>query len=882
MRHILKNFHPFGCPVYVLDSRIQDGKKPPRWDPRSRTGVFLGHSSQHSTSVSLILNPSTDRISPQYHCLFDDNFHTISSDLESDKIAFWDDVHKTDNQPDPSVDFKFPDFLSTSQTSNDVFTDNFNSSTTSRSLSKSSGTPPTLEISESNLNRQRSNGRRAQIVPSILKTTSQSSLQRESSVDTDQPSSNVCDSSSQTDDSSTSSDDQDLTAKSSQSTKHLKPVSSRKRTVRGKRYKIDCLEPRDGAGPRKSKRSRRPPSKLRAAISEVRDFAAKLQEAQKRNGKPFTFEEKITRLMEMMSLPNGEINDTSPHLLAASVNPNILGHAEAMRAHDADKFREAMDEEMLRMIENEIYEEVPKHLVPKTHNILRAVWSHRRKTDPAGNVYRHRSRLCIDGSRQQAGIDYTETYSPVVSWTTIRVLLILSVLLDLRTRAVDYVQAFPQAKLDESEAVYMQIPPGYKTTRKDTCLKLKRNLYGLKQASYNWHNLLKSGLLKLGFQQSEHEPCLFLKDSIICIVYVDDTLFFAKDDAVIDHHISELRKLDFELTEEGEVTQFLGIEIHKDANGVITMTQKGLIDNILTLLQLKDDSKQHKTPAISPPLHSDEDGPEREMTWNYRSAIGMLIYLARNTRPDIEYAVHQCARFQINPKKSHENAVKRIGRYLLGTRNKGIIFKPDQSKLGTLECFVDADFAGNYTKDRSYDPNSVRSRTGCVILFAGCPITWFSRLQSEISLSTTEAEYIALSTTCRELLPMKEMFKEIKAFLNIMDLTPDVKCTLFKDNVGAETLAKAPKMTPRTKHIAIKYHHFREAVRSGVLKISRVDTHDQLADIFTKAVKLHTFEHLRENIMGWLTIFRQKNLYQTESKRFENFANHCMKEMHDI
>ena len=213
-------------------------------------------------------------------------------------------------------------------------------------------------------------------------------------------------------------------------------------------------------------------------------------------------------------------------------------------------------------------------------------------------------------------------------------------------------------------------------------------MYGLKQASYNWHNLLKAGLLKLGFKQSIHEPCLFLKDGILCVVYVDDTLFFAKSDSIIDQHISKLRKLNFDLTEEGEVTQFLGVEIVKDQNGHITMTQTGLIDNVIELLGLTGDSKQHKTPAVSPPIHPDEQGAQREMNWSYRSAIGMLMYLARNTRPDIEYAVHQCARFQLNPNKLHENAVKRIGRYLLGTRTKGIIFKPDLSKIGELECYV--------------------------------------------------------------------------------------------------------------------------------------------------------------------------------------------------
>ena len=153
---------------------------------------------------------------------------------------------------------------------------------------------------------------------------------------------------------------------------------------------------------------------------------------------------------------------------------------------------------------------------------------------------------------------------------------------------------------------------------------------------------------------------------------------------------------------------------------------------------------------------------------------------------------------------------------------------------------------------------------------------WFSKLQTEISLSTTEAEYIALSTACRELLPMREMFNELRKYLEILPLIPKVRCTLFEDNVGAETLAKAPKMTSRTKHIAIKYHHFREAVRNKILTIKRVDTKDQLADVFTKATTLQIFEHLRKHIMGWLAIFHLKN--SVEEKETKLFCNVCMKD----
>ena len=862
----IRKFHPFGCPTYVLTDKLQGTSKPPRWEPRTRTGIFLGHSSEHASSVSLILNPNTDRISAQYHCVFDDYFHTIQCDTDTKKNVIWDARFKktaTEMTLSEGADIKieFPDFEKALSLQSDDFTSNF-------SHGKDENTKTTKPNAKT----------KAPIKSALRKSKRGVTFQREP---TDVPSDKPSQTSSEDKDKSESEEDEDasnrdLSARSN-TTRNLQPIRSKKRTYNSRRYLVDSTKVRPGSGSRKSKRPRKSNSKY-AALSEIHRLADQLRKEEKTNGKPFSFTEKIDRMMELTALDNGEINDPSPHLLAASINPNILSHSEAMKAHDRDEFEKAMEEEIQRMIENEIFEEIPRELMDKTKSVLRAVWSHRRKTTPAGEIYRHRSRLCVDGSQQKEGIDYTETYSPVVSWTTIRILLILSVLLNLSTKAVDYVQAFPQAELSEEDAVYMRIPPGYKTVNKNTVLKLKKNLYGLKQASYNWHNLLKSGLTKLGFVPSEHEPCLFLKEGIICVVYVDDTLFFAKDDAIIDKHISELRKLDFDLTEEGDVTAFLGVEISKDDNGIITMTQTGLIDNILTLLDLnKDDKvKQHKTPAVSPPLHSDKDGKPRNMKWSYRSAIGMLLYLSRNTRPDIEYAVHTCARFQLDPKQSHENAVKRIGRYLLGTRTKGIIFKPDINKLGELECFVDADFAGNYTKEHSDDPNSVKSRTGCVILYAGCPIMWFSKLQTEISLSTTEAEYIALSTACRELLPMREMFNELRKYLEILPLIPRVRCTLFEDNVGAETLAQAPKMTSRTKHIAIKYHHFREAVRNKILKIKRVDTKDQLADVFTKPTDLHTFEHLRKNIMGWLAIFHLKNSKDEEGTNI--FCNVCMKD----
>ena len=177
--------------------------------------------------------------------------------------------------------------------------------------------------------------------------------------------------------------------------------------------------------------------------------------------------------------------------------------------------------------------------------------------------------------------------------------------------------------------------------------------------------------------------------------------------------------------------------------------------------------------------------------------------------------------------------------------------------INNIQCYVDADFTGYYTKDTNENPDSVKSRTGCVIKYAGCPITWFSRLQTEISLSTTEAGYISLSTAARELLPMREMFIELAKYLNIGTITSTVRYELFEDNKGAETLANALKMNVRTKHIAIKYHHFREVVKRKILQIKRVDTKEQLVDILTKPVDRITLQHLRKGIMGWVCMFRR-------------------------
>ena len=192
------------------------------------------------------------------------------------------------------------------------------------------------------------------------------------------------------------------------------------------------------------------------------------------------------------------------------------------------------------------------------------------------------------------------------------------------------------------------------------------------------------------------------------------------------------------MTDEGSVENYLGVKVGKK-QGSITLSQPFLIRRILDAVGGMENANVKSTPAqYKAILNKDLDGPQRKQEWSYRSVVGMLNYLVNCTRLDLLFSVHQCARFAANPMLSHEQAIKRICRYLLGTIDQGLMLSPDMSR--GIECFVDADFAGNWRPEDAEDRTSLLSRTGFVIFFWGCPITWVSKLQTEVALSTTEAK----------------------------------------------------------------------------------------------------------------------------------------------
>ena len=445
-------------------------------------------------------------------------------------------------------------------------------------------------------------------------------------------------------------------------------------------------------------------------------------------------------------------------------------------------------------------------------------------------------------------------------------MLILSLVLGLATAQVDYTAAFVHAPIDkdpnwdsmteaerEQSGVYLQMPRGFSEPGK--VLKLKKSLYGLKQSSRNFFQHLKGKLESCGFKSNDNlDPCLFISEKVIVLVYCDDTLLFSPKAEYIEETIQDLTEADLELNVEDSVAGFLGVHIERnDADGSIKLTQKGLIKRIIEALGVGSHPIKH-TPATAEPLVKDEFGDPPDGSYSYPSVIGMLQYLQGHSRPDITYAVSQCARFIHSTRRSHELALQRIGQYLKGTMDEGLILRPSDDL--NIDCYVDADFAGLWPWEDKHDPICVKSRTGFAICISDCPVIWQSKLQEGIATSTTEAEYNALSYAMRSVLPFQNTVQAVARAVGQPDDRPTLfKTTVWEDNAGALALANMEpgRSIPRSKHYAIKMNWFRSHLHENptLIAVDKIDSDEQRADILTKGLRVVKFREIRKLLCGW-------------------------------
>ncbi len=823
---IIKNEHTLFCPVYVLAGKLQSGIGGiPKWNPRSNAGVYLGQSPEHSSDVALVLNLHTGLVSPQYHVVFDDTFSTVEFLRSKNEPTNWEYLCRNHAE-----DYRM-DALPQTTTIEEI-----------RQELTEWAPPGTTEEQP------------PAITPEGDNDTQPFDIYDEPVAETGTPPEGVSELpfASVDDDPfpvavPPVSEDVDTPANAVDHSDGLRRSKRNRKTT--SRY----LDPADASGAYRrsltflSNLFHDVPGPVNTYVAFKSSLVASAQSHQAR----LQFSDQAMDLN-----CDGSINSMHPLSYATqSVDNESYHFHEAMKQPDREDFLRAMEKELDDHHNNKHWKLILRSEIKDGIKPIKAIWSFKRKRRPDGSLLKHKARLCAHGGMQVYGVNFWDTYAPVVNWISIRMMLTLAIIRDLYTTSIDFTLAFPQADIETT--IYMDIPLGCEVPEGDYVFLLLKNVYGIRQAARTWFEYLRDTLTAdpseggCGFRQSTVDPCIFYRDGITLITWVDDCLIFAQSKELADTLIAQLQTM-FTLTEEGAVDAYLGVQmdIDKDNNN-ITMSQPFLIQRIIDLLgDAVTAANTKNTPAVwKEVLHRDEHGPPRRQPWNYRSAIGMLNYLAATTRPDILFATHQCARFASNPKLSHERALKRIVRYLKGTADKGIIFSPDTSQ--GFQCFVDADFAGGFTPETSDDPVSVHSRTGYVIYFMGCPIVWVSKLQTEISLSTVEAEYIALSTAMRDVIPLMDQVKEMDLIYDRTTPKPVIHCTLFEDNNGALELATKPRYRPRTKHIAIKYHHFREHVQNGKVTIEHIDTKDQIADQFTKGLQLAIFQFLRYKLLGW-------------------------------
>ena len=797
----LKNEHTWGCPAYVLDPKLQDGKKLPKWDFRTRQGQYLGKSSKHASSIGLIRNLKTGFISPQFHVIYDHKFETVMGGYdENDAVVdhIWNNLLIDESAVENVVEYVENGDVQRVKCVPHVHADWLNESEKAQ--------------------------RGKDAVQSEVSRRLAMELAQEEKRESDPPSENR---------------------------PHIPPTFN---DVESEDDEDGPTTEREGPpthprrGPPRSSKFTSSYKGMLGVKSTMDADSAFIATIDDRATNKFAFSSASSYFASVTFLSEEEtMEDLHPCAFISKVQTHELDnptYKDILRGSEEERHQwdEAMVKELKSLADLGSFEMVAR---PRGENVLQSTWAFKRKRYPDGALKKYKARFCVRGDQQIEGVDVFDTYAPVVSWITVRLLLVLSIIFTMQTQQVDYTNAFCQAPLDQT--VFVELPNGFEAPNK--VLLLKQSVYGLRQSPLNFYKHLRQGLESRGFVKSDYDDCLFMNGDIMVLFWVDDCIFYSNTNSAIDKLIDNLKD-EFLLEKEEDMAGFLGLQIDRTTPGTVVLTQTGLINRILVLMEMETCNPKY-TPADKIPLGKDEDGDPCREDWEYRSVVGMMLYLAGSTRPDIAYAVHQCARFSHNPKRSHEVGLKHIARYLQGTKDKGMILTPGVNNL-RLDLFADADFAGLFVAEDKHDPVSVKSRTGLLLNFGGVPIFWSSKLQSEIALSTLEAEYIALSQGMRELVSARSMVLELAMKMNLDLKGVSTVSKAWEDNVGTQNLAnsKGPLMTSRTKHIGIKYHWFRSKIGTEI-EILRVSTDLQRADIFTKGLTRYPFEEKRKLVMGW-------------------------------
>ena len=481
-----------------------------------------------------------------------------------------------------------------------------------------------------------------------------------------------------------------------------------------------------------------------------------------------------------------------------------------------------MKEEMFEFDRNKVWRLVER---PKNHPVIGVKWVYRNKMDEDGNVIRNKARLVMKGYCQQEGIDYEETFAPVARLESVRIFSAYAAHKNIEVYQMDVKCAFLNGELEEP--VYVEQPPGFVgIDRPYDVYVLDKAVYGLKQAPRAWYGTLTDFLKSAGYKQGSVDPTLFKKkdgDHLMLVqIYVDD-IIFGSTSPTLTTQFEALMKSKFQMSMMGKLHFFLGLNIQQNPEGIF-INQEAYTRKLLTRFGLDNCHKAKVPMCHGTRLDPSLDSPSVDISL-YRSMIGSLLYLTAS-RPDIMFAVCYCARYQANPREPHMTAVKHIFRYLKRAPSLGLWY-PAESSFN-LYAYTDADLGGCYIDRKS-------TSGGCQFL-GGKLVSWQSKKQTSVSLSTAEAEYIASAACCSQVIWMQSQLRDYGYNMR--------KVPMFCDSTSAMRICHNPVQHSKTKHISLRYHFINDHVENGDIELHFVHTQGQLADIFTKALDESAFVNI--------------------------------------
>lgn len=495
-------------------------------------------------------------------------------------------------------------------------------------------------------------------------------------------------------------------------------------------------------------------------------------------------------------------------------------YKQALNDKNCDRWREAMKEEYNSLIKNNTWELVER---PPKEVIVDNKWVFKVKENKNDSTI-FKARLVARGFTQEYGINFYETFSPVVRFTSIRTILAIAAQKKMSIKQFDVKTAFLNGELNET--VYMEQPIGFTDGSRKVC-KLKKSLYGLKQSSRCWNEKFTESIKLFGFFQCESDSCVFVSRQngklTILAIHVDDSIIVGEDlnDVLaVIKHLGEI----FEI-KEMNIGCFLGLEIQQNADKSIFLHQSSYAEKVLNRFDMQNCNGISTPSDPNQTMYSFDDSDAS--SYPYRELVGSLMYLAVGTRADIAYAVGIASRFVENPTVAHERAAKRILKYLKKTLTFGILYL--SSETNELFVYSDADYAGCL--------DTRRSTSGSAFIYGSGIISWNSVRQKSVSGSTTESEYVASALCVRELTWLEMLFHQILG-------SKLLEIKLYMDNQSAIRLIKNPEFHKRTKHIDVAYHTVREKYKRGLFTLEYINTKEMLADIFTKALPAPVFQYL--------------------------------------